>query len=62
MATGKAEVGQQIGQIRGYEGYGAESTRAGHSGGQGRARWIAEEGRKKNRAQWAQKTVAVDAP
>ena len=46
---------QQIGQIRGDEGRGKGITRADHSEGQDsgtdRARWIAGEGRKKNRTQ-----------
>ena len=54
MVTGKAEAGQQTGQVRGYEEHGEGSIRAGHSGGQGWARWIAEEGRKKNRAKMAE--------
>ena len=54
MATGKAEVGQQIGQVRGLEVHGEGSTRAGQSGGHGRVRWIAEEGGKQNRAQTAE--------
>ena len=54
MATGKAEAGQQIGQVRGCEEHGEGSIRAGHSGRQGWARWIVEEGRKKNRAKMAE--------
>ena len=50
---------QQIGQVRGDEGRGKGITRADHSGGQGRgtdmARWIADEGWKKNRTQMLEK-------